>query len=311
MVRLAKFFLALLVFVLLLATAVVFLRPNKIVSRAEAVEKLRTPNSRFIDWQGARLHYIDEGQGFPVMMIHGFGGSFKNFDTLAWLMKNDYRVIRVDLPGFGLSTYPPVNGNENYIQRYRDYMTFLLDTLHLDSLYIIGNSMGGGMCWLMAGDHPEKVKKVVLLAAAGYNTKEAAAKLAMFRFSSIGKVFDSGMPLFMSRKGLLKGYMADTKVTEELITATNYVTNIEGNIAHMLNLARARQFPDEALIKRVKSPTLIIWGQQDEIVPVGDARRFEKDIPGSRVHIFDTCGHMPMMELPYETHRVVMEFFRQ
>jgi pimeloyl-ACP methyl ester carboxylesterase len=297
--------------IILIPLAIIFFRPNLIIAKETARKELASPASHFITWRGATLHYTDEGNGFPVLMIHGFGGSFRNFDALANLMKNDYRVIRVDLPGFGLSDFPAVKEGEDFIQDYRDYLGFILDTLHLDSVYVIGNSMGGAMTWVIAGDHPDKVKKIVLLDAAGYDTEKIAAKLAMFKFKGIGKIFDKGMPEFMSWKAMERGYADPTKIDGNVVVLNNKFTNLEGNIQHMLHLASARQFPDTAWIQRVQCPTLIVWGQQDSIIPVEHAARFKRDIKNSDVVIFDPCGHMPMMELPKETRDVTVSFFNR
>jgi len=126
------------------------LRPNLVISKAEAKARFTQPTSHFIHWRGSEIHYTDEGQGVPVLMIHGFGGSFLNWNKLRDRMNTDCRVIRVDLPGFGLSDLPEPDGaGTNFTQQYRDFMTFFLDTLHLDSLYVIGNSMGGMMAWAL------------------------------------------------------------------------------------------------------------------------------------------------------------------
>jgi pimeloyl-ACP methyl ester carboxylesterase len=311
MKKILRIVLVLCLLAIVLTVGVIFLRPNLIISKSEAKKQLSTPYSHFINWRGAELHYTDEGSGFPVLMIHGFGGSLRNFDSLALLLKKDYRVVRVDVPGFGLSDFPSISEHENFIQDYSNYLTFMLDTLHLDSVYVIGNSMGGGLTWLMAGDHPEKVKKIVLLDPAGYDTKNVASKLSMFKYKSFAHVFDRGMPLFMSRSGALKSYCRDQLINPATVEMNNRFSNREGNITFMLTLARAQQFPDTALIARVQCPTLIVWGKEDEIIPLAHAADFHRDIKNSTVCLLDSCGHCPMMEQPKETEAVVRKFFSE
>jgi pimeloyl-ACP methyl ester carboxylesterase len=313
MKKILKAFLALVLLLILIPVAVYYFRPDEIISKAEAKKELSSNASHFINWRGAEIHYTDEGNanGFPVMMIHGFGGSYTNFDTLASMMKDEYRVIRIDLPGFGLSDFPQVKDKEDYIEDYRDYLSFMLDTLHLDSLYVIGNSMGGSITWDMAVHHPDKVRKIVLLAAAGYETEKVAKKLAMFRYQSVKGVFDKGMPLFMSRSGMEKGYADDSKINPAVVAMNNKFSNRSGNIRHMLALAACGQFPDSSLITKVQCPTLVIWGRQDEIIPSEHSAKFKRDIPNCRVLIYDPCGHMPMMERPEDTKRDVEAFFKE
>lgn len=311
MKRLLRVLVALVLVVVVIPLAVIFLRPSLIIAKGEAKKELALPTSHFLQWRGAELHYIDEGNGIPVIMIHGFGGSTRNFANLADSLKDQFRVIRLDLPGFGLSDLPKTDENPNYVEVYRQYLSFMLDTLHIDSAYVIGNSMGGGMSWLMAADHPDKVKKLVLLASAGYDVAQVANKLTIFKFKSVGHVFDKGMPLFMSKGSLEKCYADPSKVDAAVWQTNNHYSNREGNLQNMLTLARSNQFPDSSLIKNVQCPTLIIWGKQDAVIPVADAERFHRDIKNSRVIIYDPCGHVPMMECTDKVKRDFLAFVKE
>src|ERR1019366_3939544 len=196
----------LLICIITVLLAIFFLLPTLIISKDAAEKELSMPASLFILWRGTRLHYIDEGQGIPVLMIHGFGGSTQNFSKIAAALKGSYRVIRVDIPGFGLSDLPESGVNPDYVQMYREYITFFLDFLHLDSLYIMGNSMGGGIAWLAAGDHPEKVIKLVLVGSGGYDAINIASKLTIFKYTGFKHIFNKGMPEFMSKMAALSTY---------------------------------------------------------------------------------------------------------
>lgn len=119
-------------------------RKDLTLTKEYVKEKYVLPNSKFINWNGTEIHYTESGSGFPILMIHGFGGSNRDFILLDSMVHDNYRVIRVDLPGFGLSDFPKqTEENPDYIKVYDDYFTFLLDTLHLDSCYVMGNSLGG------------------------------------------------------------------------------------------------------------------------------------------------------------------------
>jgi pimeloyl-ACP methyl ester carboxylesterase len=268
------------------------------------------PTSHFVNWRGADIHYVDEGQGIPVLMIHGFGGSFINFQQLAGLMKSNYRVIRIDLPGFGLSDFPGNNGsNEDFLSDYRNFMTFFLDTLKLDSVYLIGNSMGGGVAWLTAADHPDKVKKLVLLASAGYDLKEVTNKLFLSKTGFIDKILEKGVPQFFSAARAQKVFFDPGKADTSLMRKNTDVFNRQGNIPHVLAMIHSDQIVDTALIQHIQCPTLILWGKQDQVVPVEHAARFKRDIKYSEVIIYDSCGHVPMMEWPLKVQHDVNRFF--
>jgi len=285
-----------LISVIVLSFAIFLLLPTRIISKDAAEKELSMPASLFIQWKGARLHYIDEGHGLTVLMIHGFGGSTQNYSKIAASLKKSFRVIRVDIPGFGLSDLPDMGENPDYVQMYREYITFILDFLHLDSLYIMGNSMGGGIAWLAAGDHPKKVVKLVLVGSGGYDAINIASKLTMFKYTGVGHIFDKGMPEFFSKRAALSIYADPDKMEPEVWQLSNHFMNREGNIKNMLALVTEQQFPDTDLIRRVKCPTLIVWGKEDNVIPVAHAEKFHGDIKNSEVIIYDHCGHVPMME---------------
>lgn len=278
----------------------------------EAVRlELSSPHSHFINWRGTEIHYTDEGKGTPVLMIHGFGAAYTHFNKMTELMKNDYRIIRIDLPGFGLSDLPKLNEGENYTQKYREYLSFLLDTLQLDSLYVIGNSMGGLVTWMAAVEHPEKVKKIVLLNAAGYDLETVLKARGKFRSKFMRNIAAKGMPLSMSRKGMQASFFNAEKVEEDYVKTMNKFINIKGNIPNMLSVILDDHFPDTALVQKVQCPTLIIWGREDKTIPVAHTEKFKRDIPNSKVVIFENCGHCPMLEEPEKTTRECVRFFEE
>ena len=182
MIKKILLFIFVLVIVLFLYAA--YGRKNLTLTKEYVKEKYSLSNSKFINWNGSEIHYTESGSGFPILMIHGFGGNNRDFYLLDSLLNDKYRVIRIDLPGFGLSDFPtPTNAKEDFIKIYDDYFTFLMDTLHLDSIYVMGNSLGGMMAWNLALNHPGKVKKMILFNSAGYDMKEAlkTANAQIFR----------------------------------------------------------------------------------------------------------------------------------
>lgn len=292
--------------------AYISLRPNLIVTKEKVKADLAQPSSHFIKWRDAEIHYTEEGVGQPVLLIHGFGGSFRNFQKLNDSLKNEYRVIRVDLPGFGMSDQPTLDTLSDMVALYHDFMTFFVDTLHLDSVYVVGNSMGGMMAWGMAEHSPWRVKKLVLLAAAGYELDKVAKGATGFLTSTIGQwMFAKGMPLKFS-EGAAKSCFADeSKINWGETKWNNELWNRAGNIQAALRIASSKQFPDSTLITKITCPTLIVWGKQDEIIPVAHAEKFKRDIKNSRVIYYDPCGHCPMIEVPELLTPDIRKFFNE
>lgn len=299
--------------VLLVALLLLYvLYPTNIVSREQAQKIYATPESKFMEWKGARIHYTDAGQGEMVLLVHGFGGSFHNFDEVARDLRRDYRVVCVDLPGFGLSAMPLPEGDKpDYIQHYRDFFDAFTAHLHADSFYMVGNSMGGWMSWETAVYRPEKVKKLVLIAAAGYEMEEIAAKVTrLLRLPVIDVLYSKGMPLWLSRKNAGTVYADKSKIREEVVLNNNHMSNTGDNLENMIRLGRAGQVADTAKIKSVQCPTLVMWGKQDEIVPYAHSAKFVRDIAGAQLITYDPCGHCPQMEIPNRVSADLRRFFR-
>jgi len=301
-----------LVVLLMVGFAALWFRPSLIRSKEEVKAAIRLPQSKFVAWRGGEVHYTDEGSGIPLVMIHGFSGSHRNFGKIAEMLKGDFRVIRLDLPGFGLSDFPSLMDGETSLGVYRDYIGFMIKELQLDSFYLMGNSMGGMVAWTTAHDHPEKVKKLIICASAGYDLEKVAGKAVWFVKNPVtSRLMGKGVPEFVSKQAALKCWYDDTQVKPETVHQTNMLWNREGNPAAAMMLGSATEFPDTAWIKEIKCPTMIVWGKQDEIVPFEHAARFHRDIAGSQLVEFDKCGHLPMIEKADELKEKILQFTRE
>jgi pimeloyl-ACP methyl ester carboxylesterase len=305
-------------FVLILV-AVLFLyaaygRKDLTLSKEYVKEKYRLPNSKFINWNGTEIHYTENGKGFPILMIHGFGGSGRDFIILDSLLNDKYKVFRVDLPGFGLSDFPvQKDAAPDYIKVYDAYFSFLLDTLNIDSCYVMGNSLGGLMSWNLTVKHPDVVKKLVLFNSAGYDMKEVikTANAKVFKYKPVQLLLQKGIPNFITKRGMKRVFHNKSLHTEERAKRFNDFWNREGNLKHILNMASSEKFLDQQLIKNISCPTLVIWGKQDKVVNPKYAERFHADIKNSQLIMYDSCGHVPMLERPMDVQRDVLKFLTE
>lgn len=291
-----------------------FLRPDLTVSKAEDKAKYSLPNSHFINYKGAEVHYTESGSGFPILMIHGYGGSNRDFLVLDSLINDKYRVIRVDMPGFGLSDFPKqATDHPDFIQAYADYFNFMLDTLHIDSCYVMGNSLGGLMACQLTLSHPGVVKKLVLFNSAGYEMPEVmkTANASLLQNSIVQQAVSKGLPKFFVKLGVSRVVYDAGKLTPEKVQRVTDFWNREGNMAHLVALASTNKYPDENSVKVIACPTLIVWGKQDKIINVKYAARFNADIKGSELIVYDSCGHVPMMERPEDVKRDVLKFLQK
>jgi pimeloyl-ACP methyl ester carboxylesterase len=286
-----------------------FFRENLIISKEEAKLRYSSPASHFIQWRGVEIHYTDEGQGPAMLMLHGLGGNFTNYDSLAAIMKQDYRVVRVDLPGFGLSDLP--EQRDSIAELYFAFFDDLLDTLQMDSLYVIGNSMGGWMGWELAVNYPDKVKGLVLLGRAGYEmerVKDNIGRIEVLRNPFFMKLMERGFPLWVSERNASRMRSEWETFKQEEVVVNNGIMNRQGNFENMIFLATSNIQPDTTKIPQVACPTLVVWGKYDVIVPWEHTEKYKRDIPTSTVLVYDTCGHIPQMEYPKRLAKDIEQF---
>ena len=270
------------------------------------------PPSQFVGLMGMQVHLRDEGPRSdpqPIVLLHGTSASLHTWDGWAEALKGQRRVIRMDLPGFGL-TGPMPDGNYQ-LTHYVDFLVALLDQLGVKQAVVAGNSFGGGLAWKLAVDHPERVSKLVLVDAAGYPYDPTSVPIG-FKVAQIPwlrPVMENVLPRSMIESSVRNVYGDPSRITPVLIDRYFELTLRAGN-RHALG-ERFRQSPGgqyAAQIPSVKQPTLILWGGQDRLIPPDNADHFQRDIAGSRLVVFDGLGHVPHEEDPAVTVAAVQSF---
>ncbi len=286
---------------LLVFIALIVFRKDNIVEWETVVEKYETPESRFFTWNNQKHHYTQQGDGADtIVMIHGFGGSFDNFTEFAKLLETDFTIFRIDLPGFGLSEVPSVleNPPKDMMAFHEDYFDTFSAAVHLDSFHLIGNSMGGMVSWSLASEN-KNIKTLTLLNSAGYNMSEVKETVSGWMTSTLGRwLLKKGVPLSKSKENGEACLYDDTKAKVEAYTANYFMNNKRGTYDWMIKLVTSDILPDTTLIQNVSIPTLIVWGENDKIIPVEHAAKFKRDLKNSQLVIYDKCGHIPQVELP-------------
>lgn len=265
----------------------------------ELQAKYANAASRFIMLHGMRVHYRDEGAGPTLVLLHGTASSLHTWEGWASALQNDFRIVRMDLPGFGL-TGP--NATHDYsLPQYVDFLAAFADSLKLERFHLAGNSLGGEIAWHFALAQPARVKSMILLDAAGYPITRVPFAFTLAR-NPLTRFFTRWItPRSLVQKSLLDVYGDDGKVTEALVQRYYELTCRAGNRAAFIARARAFHVVEFERIKQILTPTLIQWGAQDEWIPVADAQRFVADIPNSELIIYEDAGHVPMEEIPEQT----------
>jgi pimeloyl-ACP methyl ester carboxylesterase len=174
----------------------------------------------------------------------------------------------------------------------------------------MGNSLGGMMAWDLTLHNKDKVKKLVLFNSAGYDMPEVikTANAKMFQNPLLKLLLRNGIPEFLTKDGIERVFYNSNLYTEDRIRRVNDFWNREGNLNQILKMASSEKYLDQELIKNISCPTLIIWGKQDKIINPKYAERFHQDIKNSELIIYDSCGHVPMIEKPLQVQRDVLEF---
>ncbi len=268
--------------------------------------------SRFIDVGGLRVHIRDEGpatDSVPILLLHGTSASLHTWDGWAADLRRDHRVIRLDLPGFGLTG--PFPDDDYTIAHYLRFLGATLDSLHVSRVIVAGNSFGGELAWSFALVEPSRTAAIVLVDAAGYPFVSTSVPIGfrLARTPGLSRLLTLILPRSVVASSVRNTYGSPERVDAALIDRYYELTLREGNRA-----ALPRRFASQSIgnqVARVPTltlPTLILWGMKDRLIPPSNGDRFHKEIAGSTLVTFDDLGHVPMEEDPARTVAAMRTF---
>ena len=280
--------------------------PDK--SRVSLESQYLNAPTDMIDVAGARLHVRDSGpQTAPaVIFLHGFGASLHTWEPWATTLGKDLRVIRIDLPGSGLSLPDPTGDYSD--NRSLHILLALMDKLGLASASLVGNSLGGRIAWTFAGTHPDRMNKLLLVSPDGFaspgfeygKTPEVPAMAQLMRFA---------MPKALLTLSLKPAYANPATMTEALATRYHDLMLAPGSrdalLARMAQTVLVDPIP---ILKKITAPTLLVWGEQDAMIPLANAKDYLGAIAGSKLVSFKGVGHLPHEEAPGESIQPVRSF---
>jgi pimeloyl-ACP methyl ester carboxylesterase len=261
------------------------------------------------------VHYRDEGNqedSIPLIFLHGTGSSLHTFDDWVSALKSERRIVRLDLPAFGLTGPFP---DRNYsINHYVEFLDQFLTQLGIKECVLAGNSLGGQIAGAFTIQHPEMVEKLVLIDAAGYRFESKSAPIAfrLARMPVINKLLTFITPKFMARASVENVYFDKSKVSDSLVDRYFDLTLRAGNRQALVDrLTSNIDTFDIKDIRYLKQPTLILWGDQDMLIPVANAYRFHDDLPNDTLIILNQVGHVPMEEAPHKSLDAIMAFLKK
>jgi pimeloyl-ACP methyl ester carboxylesterase len=250
---------------------------------------------------GFKLRYTEAGTGPVVVLLHGLGGNSTNWAFNTGALAQKYRVIVPDQIGFGQSDKPVINYR---VGTYVDFLDKFLDELKVERASLVGNSMGGWIAAAYALAHPAKVERLVLADAAGFAPPK---DLDLRTLSGLNPSTRAGMRLlatlvFYNKQLFASDAAIDLMLTQRMNAGDGYTIQ-----SLVESIARGDDMLDGRLAA-IKQPTLIIWGREDGLTRLADGQRFQREIPGAQLVVFDQCGHVPQVEKAAEFNAAVLKF---
>jgi pimeloyl-ACP methyl ester carboxylesterase len=280
--------------------------PDKPRAALEA-KYLASPDD-IIEVAGTRLHVRDSGPNDApaVILLHGFGASLHTFEPWAEALAPDHRVIRLDLPGAGLSEPDPTGDYTD--ARTMVILRALMDRLGIARASFVGHSIGGRIAWSFAAAHPGRVSKLVLIAPDGFASPGAGYGEAP-EVPAMATLMRYVLPKPVLRASLAPAYgnpaaLADSTVDRyyDLMLAPGVR---EALIARMRQTVREDPRPR---LRTIDVPVQLVWGDRDKMIPVANAEDYRRELPDSRIVTFPGLGHVPHEEAPAETVGPVKAF---
>ncbi len=266
---------------------------------------------RTISVRGCAVTYVDmgSGDGPPLVLLHGFGGCWQNWLETIPRLAEHRRVIALDLPGFGGSALPREVLTPAYFAGVVDRFC---EKLELGPVVLVGNSLGGLVATIVAGRTPARVERLVLVAAVGgvhlaRVALDAGPKiLALQTFPLVRRT-----PMKPARHPLTAILHAPRKLSPALLRAALLPGNGKPGVplaSFGIALQSIRHANLHGLMRRITAPTLLLWGGDDQLVPVRSAATFAREIASAELVVLPDTGHIPQLERPRDVNRLLLDF---
>jgi pimeloyl-ACP methyl ester carboxylesterase len=264
------------------------------------VARWAPPPSDFIDVKGQLVHLRDVGprdDPEPLVLVHGTSASLHTWEGWIKELGAGRRMISFDLPGFGLTG--PNATADNRGDTYARFVLDVMDQLKVQRFVIAGNSLGGEVAWRSALMAPQRVAKLILVDAAGPDFKSDSVPIGFMlaRVPGLHRIVDWVLPRALVESSLRNVYGDPSRVDAALVDRYYQLALREGNRRALVQrLQQNQRGQDAERLRELKLPTLILWGGRDRLLPLAVAHRFQQDIAGSELVVFDELGHVPQEE---------------
>jgi pimeloyl-ACP methyl ester carboxylesterase len=262
--------------------------------------------SKFMALNELRIHYRDEGTGDAIVLVHGTGASLHTWNAWAQELSQTHRVIRLDLPAYGLTGKDP---KKRYSSKdYVDLIDAFMKELKVNQFHLAGNSLGGLVSWLYASYHPDKVQKLILIDPSGFPSKKSPMVISLAKTPGINMLIRYVTPKAFIKKNLKEVYYNPDLISTQILDRYYELTLAPGNRTAFIDRAKIEREDYTDRLGLITNPTLILWGAEDAWIPLKNAYRFEEKIATSTVVVMKETGHLPMEEKPAKSLAITLNF---
>jgi pimeloyl-ACP methyl ester carboxylesterase len=269
----------------------------------------RLPEGSLIELDGRSAHVVRSGRGEPVVLLHGFGSSAYSWRHVTSALANQYELIAIDLNGHGF-TERSRGGAAYTVAGQLALVLGVMDELGIESAHLVGHSYGGALAAHLAWRHPERARSLVLVGSARtsypWDRRHFSAAITPLTYLYVRT---RAIKRQAVEKGLVRSFADDSQVTPELVDAYYERIRVEGVSRAFLGLSRPtsepRELPDLA---RLDLPVLMVWGTEDELTVLEEARQVSETLPDAEFVVLDGIGHIPLEESPEQLADLMREF---
>lgn len=285
------------------------------ISVEDIEEKYTNEDSQWLAYKGMRIHYRDTGKkdGEAIVLLHGIMSSLHTWDDWTKELEKDYRVIRLDLPGFGLTGPLP----EDIKYDTGNFIAFLNTFSHkmeLEQFALAGNSLGGYISAHYASEFPDRVTKLILLDPIAY-PQDVPWVIKMANAPVVWHMSKKVVPPWLVSKNVEEVYGDKSRIEERHMKRYLELSMRKGNrasYAEVLRLIYEKSKPGQEVFpfNQITAPTLLMWGEKDKWVPKSQIPNWERDIKTTQTIVYPGVGHVPMEELPKQTVKDAIKFLK-
>lgn len=273
---------------------------HKDLSVNELSKKYAYSDSEWISVDGQAIHCRIRGKGAPIVLLHDEGSSLHTWNNWLDSLSTQYRVISIDMPGFGLTGPNPKGSYSAFM--YASFLEHFADTMQLERFTLAGVGLGAQIAWFYAAEHPERLEKLILIGAQGFEKDSPSFITLMGSTPVVNRIMWNVTPKAFF-KIMLEGIYADDRLVSDSLIQRHFDLALRpGNRKAFTDRVSVRENrPPSDFVEQITTPALILWGAEDAMISTQHAYDFHRRIKGALLKIYRNTGHWPQEENPVES----------